>query len=203
MVRSASVYWPALDHVGQKTMDWVLERHPAHRVLAWYRIRGYPVSLPDDVNRLPAALVEERASRLRDHWRRWLFGESAAALLIGPAGLMVGGPLLSWILLAWAVEMGWAYGHNMADPDRVEDLRRTIHGSLMRALGFPVGLKRPLSRWGQLAGTVLFWGFGPELSAADRVMAEIRATFRDEWERHHSRWEMGRSPDDSDNSRMP
>ena len=186
MNRAQSIYWPALDHMGQKTVRWMLARHDAEGVLAWYRDHGYPVASLAGVGALPSALVEERVSRLREHWRRWLFGESAAALFMGPAGLLAGAPMLSMVLMGWAIEMGWAYGHDMEDPMRIDALRKTIHERLMRALGFPIGLKQPLSRWSRVMGTVLFWGFGPELAASDAVMAEIRRDFRAEWERRRA-----------------
>lgn len=185
MSRSQTVYFPTLDRIGQKTIDWVLERHHAAPVLAWYEAQGYLVHSRTDVTRLPPSLVEERVSRLRDHWRRWLFGESAAVLFVGPFGLLIGGPFLSVILMAWAVEMGWAYGFDMAEAMRIDALRSKIHRRLLRALGFPVGLKNRPSHWRGVAGTLLFWGFGPELKAADAVMAEIRREFRQEWESRH------------------
>ncbi len=200
MIRTPRIYWPLLDQAGLAALDWIVERHPQDRVFQWYREQGYPVRRLADVRRLPAAVVEERASRLRDHWRRWLFGESAAALFVGPAGLLVGGPLLSMILFAWALEMGWAYGIDMADVERMDALRRTIHASLMRALGFPIGSRKPMSRWGRMVGTVLFWGFGPELKAADQVMAEIRAEFRTEWQRCHSPVHYNHSPENCGDS---
>ncbi|NMP21323.1 hypothetical protein [Sulfobacillus harzensis] len=194
MIRTPTIYWPILDHAGLRTLNWLLDHHPKDAVLSWYGQQGYAVRTLGDVWQLPEAVVEERVSRLREHWRRWLFGESAAALFVGPAGLLVGGPVLSVILLAWAVEMGWAYGLDMASPDRIDNLRRTIHQSLLRALGFPVGTHGTRSRWGRMIGTVLFWGFGPELKAADQVMAEIRAAFRAEWQDRHSPTNYGSSP---------
>lgn len=182
MMRVEPRYFATLDYLGQKTVNWMLDRHNADHVLGWYRQHGFDVRSPKDVERLPALLVEERVSRLREYWRRWLFGESAAALVVGPAGLVVGGPFLSLVLFAWSIEMGWAYGHNMADPRQIDHVRRLIHRRLMRALGFPHGGK---GGWSRVIGTVMFWGFGPELRAADVVMAEIREEFRSSWESRH------------------
>lgn len=183
MIRMERIYWPALDRMGQKTINWMLDRHDADRVLAWYRDQGFAVMRPEDVWCLPETVVEQRASCLREYWRRWLFGESAAVMLAGPAGLAVGGPFLLMVVFAWSIEMGWAYGHDMTDAVRLDDLRQTVYRSLMRALGLPTRSWPQLTRWRRVMGTILFWGFGPELMAADVVMAEIRSDFRNEWER--------------------
>lgn len=180
-------YSPALDRVGQKTLKWVVDRHNADRVLGWYRQEGYAVHHVSDVDHLPEAVVEERVSRLREYWRRWLFGESAAAMVVGPAGLLIGGPFLSVVLMGWAVEMGFAYGQDMTDALNMDYLRRTVHHGLIQALGLPVNRRGDLTRWRRLMGTMLFWGFGPEFSAADAVMAEIRRDMRRQWEHRHAR----------------
>ena len=178
MIRFEARYVRTLDYLGQRAVSWIVDRHNADRVLAWYRDQGYDVVKPHDVDRIPDLLVEERASRLREYWRRWLLAESAAAVIIGPAGLVVGGPFLSLILLAWSIEMGWAYGHDMGDLGRIDHVRWLIHRRLMRALGIPTGRRPGVNGWRRLAGTVMFWGFGPELKAADTVMAEVRESFR-------------------------
>lgn len=188
VLRHRIYYSPALDRVGQRTLEWVIDRHNAERVLGWYRQAGYPVHHVSDVDGLPEAVVEERVSRLREYWRRWLFGESAAAMVAGPAGLLIGGPFLSMVLMGWAVEMGFAYGQDMTDVMNIDDLRRTVHGRLMKALGLPVSRRHDLTRWRRLIGTMLFWGFGPELNAADAVMAEIRRDMRRQWETRHARF---------------
>lgn len=47
--------------------------------------------------------------------------------------------------------------------------------------GGPLGFPSRHGAWVKIAGTVLFWGFSPELSSADAVMAEIRKDFRCRW----------------------
>ena len=187
VLRHRVYYSPKLDRVGQKTLQWVVDRHGAERVLEWYRRQGYSVYHVADVDFLPEAVVEERVSRLREYWRRWLFGESAAVLVAGPAGLIIGGPFLSMVLMGWAVEMGFAYGQDMTDDLHRDYLRRTVHQGLMRALGLPAGRRGGLTRWGRFMGTMLFWGFGPELAAVDAVMAEIRREMRRQWEERRAR----------------
>lgn len=190
-------YWSWLDRAGLKTIDWLTCRYPGDRVIEWYRHNGYAVDTLDQVYALPRVVVEERASRLRIYWRRWLYGESAAVLFAGPVGVVVGGPILAGILFAWSIEMGFAYGLDMTDPLRIDELRRTIHHQLLRALGLPTGRCSNLTGWGRLVGTLLFWGFGPELTASDAVMAEIREQFRRQWEASRSSHEGRDSPADS------
>lgn len=196
-------YVPAFDRAGQRLIGWLACRYSAERVMAWYRSQGYSVTSLEQVFELPQVVVEERASRLREPWRRWLYGESAAVTAAGPAGIIVGGPVLSLVLLGWSIEMGFTYGLDMTDPLRLDDLRRTIHGQLGRVLGMAGSTHRDGIRWRRLTGAVLFWGFGPEFWAADQVMAGIRRQFRSEWERRalHSRPNEGYSPMDLDHSR--
>ena len=178
-----TVYWPFLDRAGQCFLARMLERHSADRVWGWYHDHGAPVQRLQDIYGLSPTLVEERVSRLRDYWRRWLFGESALTSLAGPAGIVAGAPFLGVVLTAWSIEMGWAYGLDMTAPDRLDALRRVLHRRLLGALG--IGLKSragPKVRLARLAGTMMLWGLGPEFRAADRVMAEMRDDFRREWE---------------------
>lgn len=183
-VRRQEIYSPLLDRAGRRAIGWVIHRRNGDDIYAWYGKRGFPVTHPEQVASLPAVLVEERVSRLRDYWRRWLFGESAVSMVVGPAGLVVGGPMVGLILTAWATDMGWAYGQDMTEERRVDAVRSSVHRGLIRALGLPIG--RDYSTWRRLVGTVLFWGFGPELYAADVVMGEIRHQFRREWEQRRS-----------------
>lgn len=176
------IYSPVLDHMGQRSIRWAMTWHGQKRVLDWYARRGYHVYTLADVAELPSVVVEERVSRLREYWRRWLLGESAVAMVAGPAGMVVGGPVLSFVLVAWAVEMGWSYGIDMESDEELDGIRRRIHQNLMRALGISGEPGPHHGRWIKLAGTVLFWGFGPELSSADTVMAEMRREFRSRWE---------------------
>jgi hypothetical protein len=180
-------YWPQLDEAAQKHLAWLLARYPAEDSIAWYQRRGYSVAELSDIYRLPETVVEERVSRLRQRWRRWLWGESAVALVLGPFGLLAGLPVLSAVAQAWAIEMGWSYGLDMNDPDQLQYLRRLIHESLLPSLGVPRRWRVSPSRWTHFAYTAAFWGFGPEFDAADRVMASVRSEFRGAWEAHSRR----------------
>lgn len=196
-----SYYWPALDHLGQRHVNWLLERHHAQNVWQWYHQQGYSVHKVSDVYEVPRVVVEERASRLRQRWRRWLMGESAAALFLGPAAAAVGLPILSMVLLAWSIELGWAYGLDMNDALLIDDVRRRIHRRLLPALGCPLSPRRDVRGWVRLAGSLLLWGWGPEFQAADAVMADIRQEFRHRWEIHSGPYAR-HSPEDLSRSRQ-
>lgn len=165
----------------------VLHR-PAELVLKWYRDQGFPVYRVDEVRALPDTVVEERVSRLRYVWRTWLWGESALSIAVGPAGLIVGVPTLSLVLMGWAVDMGWSYGLNMDDSRRIAYVQETIFHGLEETLGLGSQASRDVRNWRRLGTTVLFWGCGTEFAAADRVMARVRTVFRSQRDqaRNHS-----------------
>lgn len=168
-----------MDQIGLNSMNWLSHRYSPERVITGYRDRGFDVQTVNDIHLLPRVVVEARVSQLREYWRRWLYGESVAMAVFGPAGIVVGGPLLFSVVLAWSIEMGWAYGLDMSDPLRVDQLRRSLYACFLRVLGIS---HRRQSGWTKFASTVLFWGFGPEFRAADAVMAEMRRNFSREWE---------------------
>lgn len=180
-------YWPQLDQAAQRHLSWLILRYPAEDSMAWYQAQGYPVKTRLDIFGLPATAVEERASRLRQRWRRWLWGESAATLVLGPFAWLAGLTVISAVALAWAIEMGWSYGLDMDDAENRMVLRRLIHESLLPAVGIPPGRRAPLSDWRKLLQSAALWGFGPEFEVADRVMAVVRREFRREWGAVHDR----------------
>jgi hypothetical protein len=89
--------------------------------------------------------------------------------------------MLVFVLMAWSVDMGWAYGQNMDNGEQLEHLRRVVPSRLLQAFSVPEHLL-PLTQWAQFIGTLVFWGFGPEMHAADVVMAKMRSEFRQTWE---------------------
>lgn len=182
-MQSSRIYSPELDSAAQAVVRWLTESDSAERVLEWYRQAGFAVNSLDDVAGLPASVVEERVSRLRGHWRRWLYGESLATALMGPFGPVAGMPFLGLVVWAWSIQMGFAYGVDVSDPLRQDDLRRILYQHLGRALGLPIEARGRHGALIRLAATALFWGFGVELRAADAVMAHIRTLYRAEWER--------------------
>lgn len=181
MFATGTIYIPMLDRMGQRTLNCLIGSDPHRRVWGWYADHGYTITTPQDIDTMPVRMVEERVSRLRQDWRRWIWGESALSWFLGPAGIVVGGPVLAFVLLAWSIDVGWAYGQNMDDPQTLEQLQSHVSQRLGEVLGVPARCL-PVSRWARFAGTVILWGFGPEIHAADIVMAEIRREFRQRWE---------------------
>lgn len=145
----------------------------------WYRERGFAVWGPQDVRGLPSSLVEERVSRLRARWRGWLIGEMVTAFAMGPFGLVLSGPSLPIILLAWGIEMGFAYGVNVEDAVPQEALRGVVGEGLMKIFGLCPGQSRARG-----LGRVLLLGLGQDLVWADDVMAGVRQLWArwPEWE---------------------
>ncbi|PSR20966.1 MAG: hypothetical protein C7B45_12785 [Sulfobacillus acidophilus] len=178
---AGSIYIPTFDRIGQRLLQCLTDGGVGSRSWRWYRDHGYPVRSACDVERVPRELVEECVSRLRRDWRRWIWGESVCSWFLGPAGIVIGGPAMAFVLMAWSIEMGWAYGENMDDPDKLDYLRRVVPARLLTALGFPRHLL-PLTQWAQFVATIVLWGFGPEVHAADVVMAAMRTEFRHQWE---------------------
>ncbi len=182
--------------------NWLRHRYSLERVLRGYRDGGFAVHTVQDIHALPRRVVEAQVSQLRDYWRRWLYGESVAMAIFGPAGIVVGGPMLFSVVLAWSIEMGWAYGLDMSDPLRVDHLRRSLYECFLRVLG--ISYDRSQAGWTKFFRTAVFWGFGPEFEAADAVMAEMRRNFSREWEQQalRSQIDRGHSGEKTNHSRL-
>jgi hypothetical protein len=183
-VRPVPVHYPEpLQYGARHALRTILRYRTADAALQWYRDRGLAIERVEQIRLLPLVIVEERASRLRPCWRRWLWGESALAAALGPAAVLVGTPVLLTVLLGWSVDMGWSYGLNMYEERRLTFVEETIVSGLTHAFGLTRrGSTRDLRDWGHVAGTILLWGAGSEFTIADRVMAAVRAEFRRQWE---------------------
>lgn len=179
-VRCPSYYFVSCDRSGHwlfhKTARWI----SADRVWRQYRRHGYGVNGWADVGAVPAPLKEAVASSLRKPWRCWLFAEMAVSAAAGPAGNLISLASVVFVLAAWSVEMGYAYGLDMTDPQRQDRLRAIIGRGMSRMILGERGQTAGWQRVGRGVSQVFLLGFGQDLLWADRIMAHVRQIWRQE-----------------------
>lgn len=176
-------YSRVMDHWGYNVTIKILDTADPERIFALYRKEGHSVRQLADVRHLPFSVVEYQVSLQRRMWRRWIWSEMGLGLMAGPLGPVVVVSGLAFILTRWGIEMGYAYGLDMRDSQRLQTLREIIGRGLSDSV--KGSHNRPHCRKlgcriKHISGQGFLLFLGPDLIWADDIMAKIRRQWRRE-----------------------